>query len=98
MKITLLVCIILSLLSCKGKPSLSTDDADYVHTTLDLMRVRARIAPGTDSTRVKSMLDSAYRRHHTSREAYLKYTGQIGEDPKRAETIYNAINDSIGTK
>jgi len=88
----------LLLMACKGKPTLSTDDADYVHTTLDLMRVRARIAPGSDSTLVKSMLDSGYRRHHTSRDSYVKYTGQIGEDPNRTNMIYNAINDSIGTK
>ncbi len=90
--------LILLMLSCKGKPSLSDDDKAYVHTTLDLMRTRAKMKPRLDSSTVKLKLDSTYARHHTTAAAYLKYTASLADEPKLAEMVYNAINDSVGAK
>jgi hypothetical protein len=62
------------------------------------MRTRANIKPGLDSGVVKSMLDTVYRRHHTSRVDYLAQTSALGGDPKHAEAVYNTIKDSVGIK
>ena len=93
-----LLLLILLMFSCKGKPSLSDDDKAYVHTTLDLVRTRAKMKPELDSATVKLILDSAYRRHHTTGVEYLKYTAALADDPKLAELVYNSINDSVGVK
>jgi hypothetical protein len=99
-KLTLILLSIFAaaILGCSNKAGLSSNDVDYVQTTFDLMRTRTMIKPGMDSLRVKSMLDTVYRRHHTSRADYLKQTGELGGDPKRAEAVYNAIKDSVGMK
>ena len=98
MRLALLVIFAAAILGCSNKTGLSSSDVDYVHTTLDLMRTRTMVKPGTDSNLVKSMLDIIYRRHHTSRADYLKQTEQLGDDPKHAEAVYNAIKDSVGMK
>jgi len=85
-------------IGCSKKGGLSSEDAGYVNTTLDLMRTRANVKPGMDSAVVKSMLDTVYRRHHTSRAEYLAQTSALGDDPKHAEAVYNAIKDSVGIK
>jgi hypothetical protein len=92
-----LLCSIV-VIGCSKRGGLSSDDAGYVSTTLDLMRTRANIKPGMDSAVVKSMLDTVYRRHHTSRADYLAQTSAFGGDPKHAEAVYNAIKDSVGIK
>ena len=101
MRISLLsVAICMTLyIGCKSnKNGLTSEEISYVRTTLDLMRTRANIKPGMDSILIKSMLDTVYRRHHTSRSDYLNRTGHLGDDPKRAEVVYNAIKDSVGVK
>ena len=98
MKRIICLSIILSVCACQSKPSLSNDDKSYIHTTLDLMRVRAKMKPELDSVTVKLILDTAYRRHNTTREAYLKQTSALADNPKVAELVYNAINDSTGAK
>src|SRR5205823_3319649 len=98
MKALLMCLLLLSIVACSKKPSLSSDDIAYVRTTLDLMRTRARMQPGADSVVVKSMLDTTYRRHKISKELYLKQTSEIGSDPARTDRIYKAINDSVGDK
>lgn len=96
MKKSLLTLCMIAAISCSKKPSLSSEDVEYVRTSVDLMRIRASMAPGTDSATVKYKVDSVCHVHHTTRGGYLTYTKEIGSDPKRADMIYNAINDSTG--
>ena len=83
---------------CTKSNGLSSDDTEYIRTTLDLLRTRANIKPGMDSNTVKLMLDTLYKRHHTSRVDYLTQTTALGNDPKHIEAVYNAIKDSVGIK
>lgn len=83
-------------ISCGGKPSLNSDDTEYVRTTLDLLRTRANFTPTEDSTSIKRSLDSVYRRHHTSAADYQAQTLSFSDDHDRVSAIFAAINDSIG--
>jgi hypothetical protein len=94
----LLVLLALSIVSCKGKPSLDSDDKEYIRTSVDLLRTRAHFGSQTDSAHIVMSLDSVYKRHHTTREAYTKETTALADDPKHAVLIFNAINDSVGSK
>jgi hypothetical protein len=96
MKQTLLLLTILLVASCKGKPAIDDDDKEYIRTTIDLLRTRAHFGPQTDSAHIVMSLDSVYRRHHTTRDAYTKETSALAGDPKHAELVFNAINDSVG--
>ena len=98
MKSVIFTVLVLSVLSCNGKPSLYSDDVEYIRTTIDLMRTRANFGPETDSAHTKMSLDSVYRRHHTTRETYTKQTASLANDPKHAELVITAINDSVGSK
>jgi hypothetical protein len=98
MKRSLFVLLVFIVLSCKGKPSLSDDDKAYIRTTIDLMRTRANFGPNTDSLHVLQSLDSVYKRHHTSRGAYIQESASLADDPKHAELVLTTINDSVGSK
>ena len=98
MKIFVSVLIVLSVLACKGKPTLTDDDREYVRTTIDLMRTRANFGPDTVSLHTTLSLDSVYKRHHTTRGAYIQQSATLADDPKHAELVFTAINDSVGSK
>jgi hypothetical protein len=98
MRYFILVLSVLCVVACGGKPTLNEEDTDYVRTTLDLLRTRANFIPMEDSTSIKLSLDSVYRRHHTSAEAYKTQTVALSDDPKHTEAIFGAINDSISKK
>jgi hypothetical protein len=98
MKHFFLVQLVFLVCSCSGKPSLNSSDIEYVRTTLDLLHTRAQFIPTEDSVSVERSLDSVYRKHHTSATEYKAQTLSLADEPKRAEVIFNAINDSIGKK
>lgn len=98
MRIALCLLLTAIIMGCSDHPSLNSQDTEYVRTTLDLLRTRANFAPTQDSTSISSSLDSVYRRHHTSAADYQAKTLALSADQKRAEGIFNAINDSIGKK
>ena len=98
MKRSFFVLAVLAVLACNSKPTLSTDDSEYVRTTVDLLKARANFAEGEDSVRMKLSLDSVYQRHHTSASAYQKQTLSLADDPKHAELVFATINDSIAKK
>lgn len=92
------VLIILCAASCGGKPSLNSTDTEYVHTTVDLLKARANFAVGEDSVHITRSLDSIYQQHHTSASQYRTQTISLADDPKHAEAVFAAINDSISKK
>lgn len=87
-----------SMIGCKAKPSLSTEDTRYVRTTIGLMRLRSELRPPVDSTDLARRLDSVYRVFSTSKQAYLNETSQLGTNVPRAAAVYAAIKDSLGIK
>jgi hypothetical protein len=84
-------------LGCKSKPKLTTDDAQYIRTTIALMRVRVQLQP-SDSITVNQKLDSVYRALGTSKQNYTRATEQLGTDEKHAALVYQTIKDSLGIK
>ena len=84
-----------AIVGCKGKPSLSPDDEQYVRTTIDLMRLRSSLVVASDSNETNRRFDSVYHKHTTSRNNYLAETKSIGSDPSRASVVYAAIKDSL---
>ena len=98
MKQPLFVLFVLFVVACSGKTSLTPADTEYVGTTLDLLKTRANFAPAEDSMSIKLSLDSVYRKHHTSAADYQAKTVAFSDDPKRAEVIFGAINDSVSKK
>jgi hypothetical protein len=98
MRIILCALCAICIFSCKGKPSITSDDKEYIRTTIDLMRTRANFSAQIDSVHATASLDSVYRRHHTTRDAYTKQSGALASDPKHAALVFNAINDSVGSK
>jgi len=98
MKRRALVLSVLLVVSCKGKPSITSDDKEYIRTTIDLMRTRANFGAQIDSVHATASLDSVYRLHHTTRNAYTKQSGALANDPKHAALVFNVINDSVGSK
>ena len=92
--------VLITMIGCEKKSSLASDDIEYVRTTVDLLRTRAALSMTTDSlpvdsVRVKSALDSVYRLHRTTREAFLNWSTHLADDPKHAAAFYEAVNDSI---
>jgi hypothetical protein len=85
-------------IGCSDHPSLNDQDTDYVRTTLDLLKTRANFIPTEDSIHIKLSLDSVYHRHRTSAADYKAQTLVLTDDPKKAEVIFGAINDSISKK
>ena len=83
---------------CVSKPSVNEEDIEYIQTTMDLLKARANFAVEEDSIHLKLSLDSVYQRHHTSAQAYQKQTISLADDPKHAEIVFTAINDSIAKK
>ncbi|HZK75457.1 MAG TPA: hypothetical protein VFD13_00990 [Candidatus Kapabacteria bacterium] len=71
---------------------------DYIRTTVDLLKTRANFAVAEDSAHVKYSLDSVYNRHHISAAEYRTQTTSLADDPKHAEAVFAAINDSISKK
>jgi hypothetical protein len=98
MKKMIFVLFVLCAASCGGKPSLNSTDTEYVHTTVDLLKARANFAVGEDSIHITRSLDSVYRQHHTSASQYRTQTVSLADDPKHAEAVFAAINDSISKK
>ncbi len=98
MKLLPFALLAICLLGCSDHPKLSSQDLDYVQTTVDLLRTRANFIPAQDSLSIKRSLDSIYRKHHTSAAEYQAQTLALSNDPKQAEAIFNAINDSISKK
>ena len=98
MKYLICVIFLLSIAACNGKPALNYDDTNYVRTTLDLLKTRANFIPTEDSASIKLSLDSVYRQHHTSAAEYKAQTLAMTDDPKKAEAIFGAINDSVSKK
>lgn len=98
MKKLIFVLFVLCVTSCSGKPSLNSSDMNFIRTTVDLLKTRANFAVAEDSSHVKYSLDSAYRRHHTSAVEYRSQTASLADDPKHAEAVFAAINDSISKK
>jgi hypothetical protein len=98
MRIALCLLLTVIIIGCSDHPSLNSQDTEYVRTTLDLLRTRANFVSTQDSASITLSLDSAYRRHHTSAADYQSKTLALSNDPKKAELIFNAINDSIGKK
>jgi hypothetical protein len=98
MKYVLFILLSAFAIGCSDHPSLNDQDTGYVRTTLDLLKTRANFIPTEDSIHIKLSLDSVYRRHHTSAAEYKAQTLSFSDDPKRAEVIFGAINDSISKK
>ncbi len=98
MKWAPLVLAVLAVIGCTKKPSLTSEDAAYIQTTVELLRARANFAPNEDSLLIKFSLDSVYRRDHTSAAEYQKQSAALAEDPKHAAAVFDAINDSIAKK
>ncbi len=98
MKYFICIFFVLSVAACSGKSALNDDDTAYIETTLDLLKTRANFIPTEDSMQIKLSLDSVYRRHHTSAANYKAQTLTMTDDPKKAEAIFGAINDSISKK
>ncbi|MDP4289352.1 MAG: hypothetical protein Q8922_15665 [Bacteroidota bacterium] len=90
--------VLLIIFGCKGKPSLSSDDARYVRTTLSLIRLRGSLTPTSDTIETKRRLDSLYKDFGTSKDKYLAESKSIGGDAARAGMVYTAIRDSLGVK
>jgi hypothetical protein len=98
MKLSFCTLFVALLIGCSDHPSLNEHDGDYVRTTLDILKTRANFVPTEDSMQIKLSLDSVYSRHHTSAEDYKAKTIALSDNPKRAEAIFDAINDSISKK
>src|ERR1051325_4810565 len=84
-------------LGCKSKPKLTTDDVQYIRTTIALMRVRVQLQP-SDSMVVSQKIDSVYHAFSTSKQAYTAATSRLSTDEKHATLVYQAIKDSLGIK
>jgi len=104
---------IASLISCKSKTGLDPEEAKYVRTALDLIRVRAEFSAeigarkkdslakdstAIDSVRFNASLDSVYRRDGINRQQFIDWTTSLAQDPKRAAAFYGALNDSMSGK
>ena len=98
MKRSLFVLAVLFVTACNSKPKLNSDDLAYIQTTVDLLKARANFAVAEDSAHVKYSLDSVYNRHHISASEYRSQTASLADDPKHAEAVFAAINDSISKK
>ena len=83
---------------CKSKESLTTEDAQYIRTTLALMRTKQTAPPNADTTLVKHRTDSVFALMKTSSDKYVAYAKTLGEHPDRAMSLYDAIRDSLGIK
>ena len=114
MRKVLIACVMIAtLLSCKSKTVLDPEEAKYVRTALDLIRVRAEFSAeigarkkdslakdstAIDSVRFNASLDSVYRRDGINRQQFIEWTTQLAQDPKRAAAFYGVLNDSMSGK
>jgi hypothetical protein len=104
---------IMFLVSCKAKTTLDPEDAKYVRTALDLIRVRAEFSAEigarkkdslaknfsvSDSIRFNASLDSIYLRDGVNRKQFIQWTTQLADDPKHVAAFYSALNDSMSGK
>jgi hypothetical protein len=82
-----------------GKPNdLSSDDIDYIRTSVDLTHTRMLWTAGADSAVVLHALDSIYRLHHTSKSQFRAASGALADDPAHAQKVFEAIGDSLKKK
>jgi hypothetical protein len=98
MKRSFFALAVLCIVACTSKPRITNDDIAYIRTTIDLLKTRANFTLAEDSAHFKYSLDSVYRRHHTSAAEYRTQTISLVDDPKHAEAVFAAINDSISKK
>jgi hypothetical protein len=88
----------LTVSGCGNKSSLTSDEQEYVSTTLDIMKTKAKLPADTDSNKVIEALKPVYARHKSTAEKYTLQTKTLSEDPESAIRIMNAIRDSTGTR
>ena len=95
---SLYVLLVVASFGCKSKESLTTEDAQYIRTTLALMRTKQSAPANADTTLVKHRTDSVFAAMKTSSNKYVAYAKTLGEHPDRAMSLYDAIRDSLGIK
>ena len=95
----LLMMVGLALASCSKKPSLNSDEEQFVEITLAIMKTRAQIAQqGADSVRLRSALDSIYKVYEIDSAGYVRMSAELAERPSHAVLAYQTIRDSLGLK
>lgn len=95
---SLLLASLLLLVACGKSSDLSSDDMDYIRTSVDVLRARTALPLGTDSVTMQHALASVYARHNTTPAKYKAATVTLAEDAPRAQKMFEAIRDSLKRK
>ncbi|MDP4235969.1 MAG: hypothetical protein Q8919_05935 [Bacteroidota bacterium] len=95
MRFKTLVLFSIVLFGCARSEKLDSDEMNYVQMTLAL--TRARVA-AHDTIRLRSNLDSVFKKYGTSKTDYTNRTMELGKDAGRAAIIFRAIADSLNVK
>ena len=87
--------LIAIVVGCSKSEELNSGDFDYIRTSVDLIRTRTALPPGTDSIVMQHSIDSVLRRHRTTPSEYKQRTNALAADAPRAQHIFEAIRDSL---
>lgn len=83
---------------CSQPAGIGTSEVEYIRTTVDLVRARNNLPPGTDSLSVRRTIDAVLSRHHTTSSQYNLLSRTLADDPEKAQKVFEAVRDSLKAK